>query len=57
MCLNAYTYLLRIYVLFELFTLALLRITALHCVSSSFEQSHRMNICDEQLSIFRHCKE
>lgn len=33
LCLNAYTYLLRIYVLFELFTLARLRITALNCSS------------------------
>ena len=31
MCLDASTYLLRIYVLFDLFSLALLRITALHC--------------------------
>jgi hypothetical protein len=31
MLFDASTYLLRIYVLFELFMLALLRITALHC--------------------------
>jgi hypothetical protein len=42
MLFDASTYLLRIYVLFELFMLALLRITALHCVSSSFEQSHQL---------------
>ena len=32
----------RIYVLFELFMLAQLRITALHCISSSFEKSHQL---------------
>jgi len=37
MYLGALTYLLRIYMLFELLMLALLRITALHSVSSSFE--------------------
>ena len=48
MCLDASTYLLRIYVLFELFMLAQLRITALHCISLSFElaQTHLMNIND-----------
>jgi hypothetical protein len=39
---DASTYLLRIYVLFELFMLAQLRITALHCAYSSFEKSHQL---------------
>jgi hypothetical protein len=43
MCLNAYTYMLRIYVLFDLFALALLRITNLNCSSFSFELSHQLN--------------
>ena len=43
MCLNAYTYLLRIYVLFDLFALALLSITNLNCSSFSFELSHQLN--------------
>ena len=57
MCLDASTYLLRIYVLFDLFSLALLRITALHCNIRCSDKHISSNTSNERFGFIGYCKE